>query len=297
MNHSNPPIDIHFDMETGDPDDACTLLILIGHPAYRLRSVSVTPGTDEQIGMVKHILHLTGHEIVPVGSARPGYEKNCVSRYYYNWFGNFEPTAPEGKGLDIFLDSLNKWPKLVLLTGAPLKNFHEFPENIHLSKWVAQGGFAGDNVVPEAYRLEKFSGMETCPTYNFNGDVNGAFQMLNHPNVGSRYLVSKNVCHGMVYDQDFHASITKVKHVNRAYEWLWKGMELYLAKRPEGKKFHDPLAAAVVVRPEICEFREVEIFRERGKWGSKLMENTDTWISISANRDEFIRFLTEIEGE
>ncbi len=62
------------------------------------------------------------------------------------------------------MDSLQRFPDLTLLTGAPLKGLRELPEDVHISRWVAQGGFAGDRVVPEAYRLEKFAGMDTCPT-------------------------------------------------------------------------------------------------------------------------------------
>src|SRR5687767_6333246 len=99
----NQPLDVHFDTETGDPDDLCTLLILLAHPAYHLRSVSVTPGTDEQVGMLKYVLALAGSSHILVGSAVPGYDKNCVSKFYYNWLGNFRPAKPDAPSSELVL--------------------------------------------------------------------------------------------------------------------------------------------------------------------------------------------------
>lgn len=42
-----------LDMETSDPDDFITLLMLLGHPLVDLRAVTVTPGTREQVGLVR----------------------------------------------------------------------------------------------------------------------------------------------------------------------------------------------------------------------------------------------------
>ena len=38
-----PVRDVVWDMETGDPDDFLTLLMLAGHPQVNLRAVTVTP--------------------------------------------------------------------------------------------------------------------------------------------------------------------------------------------------------------------------------------------------------------
>ena len=42
-----------FDMETSDPDDFITLVFLLGHPEVDLRAVTITPGTREQVGVVR----------------------------------------------------------------------------------------------------------------------------------------------------------------------------------------------------------------------------------------------------
>ncbi len=44
--------------------------------------------------------------------------------------------------------------------------------------FISKGGFAGDNVVPEEYRLAKFAGMQTCATWNFGGARESALALL-----------------------------------------------------------------------------------------------------------------------
>jgi len=46
-------------METSDPDDLMTLCLLANHSKADLLVVTVTPGIDEQIGLVKTILNET----------------------------------------------------------------------------------------------------------------------------------------------------------------------------------------------------------------------------------------------
>jgi pyrimidine-specific ribonucleoside hydrolase len=61
----------------------------------------------------------------------------------------------------------------------------------------------------------------------------------------------------------------------------------YISRKPDGKKLHDPLAAMALLHPEIFEFKEVELYRERGKWGSRLKEGTNTFISVKADYKKF----------
>lgn len=74
---------------------------------------------------------------------------------------------------------------------------------------------------------------------------------------------------------------------------MYAGMEHYLQKRG-GKAFHDPLAACVAIDPTICEFREVEIYTQKGEWGSRLKDNTNTFISIAVNKERFEEVLVGV---
>ena len=74
---------------------------------------------------------------------------------------------------------------------------------------------------------------------------------------------------------------------------IYEGMSNYLRKRPEGKMFHDPLACSVAIDPAIVETVEVEVFREKGMWGSKLSPGSNTWISVSVDKDKFLKTMLE----
>jgi len=84
-------IDVVWDMETGDPDDFLTLLLLIGHPDVNLKAVTVTPGTPAQIGLVRHALNNWFGLDIPIGSYQLSHNKVCVSGWHYQVYGNIPP--------------------------------------------------------------------------------------------------------------------------------------------------------------------------------------------------------------
>ncbi|GAA1999487.1 hypothetical protein [Catenulispora subtropica] len=54
-------------------------------------------------------------------------------------------------------------------------------------------------------------------------------------------------------------------------EAVREGMDLSLSQWPDGKMFHDPPAFAVALDETVCDLTEVEVYRERGQWGSRLV--------------------------
>lgn len=228
-----------------------------------------------------------------------------------------------------------------------------------LGRLVAQGGFAGEGVVPSEWQLPKFRGRTTCPTFNLNGDPRSAKEALESESIGTRYFVSKNVCHGVVYDATFHEQVDARRGNALSLEMIWHGMDAYLQRKiansrqtalvdeaieaahvllidqdgervgvverdaaidrarttglalvvvaageppvcrlqerplhqpapdaePIGKKLHDPLAACCAINPKIATWREVEIYRERGEWGARLMSGTQTRIIVQYNHN------------
>lgn len=289
-----PVQDIAFDMETSDPDDVFTLSLLATHPWATLRAVTVTPGTLHQIGVVRHVLERLGRTDVRVGARDAAWPKQCVSAFHYKWLGPIAPSDPDDVAHNVLAEAIQQWPRLTLVTGGPLGNvgalLTHHPE-LRLPTVVIQGGFAGDPVVPPEWRLEKFLGRETCPTYNLNGDPAAATMVLVEPIVGKRYLVSKNVCHGVVYDAAMHARLDPHRDAHPGLTLVHEGMQVYLRNRPEGKKFHDPLAAMVALDREVCVYREVEMYRVKGEWGARLSPGTNTFISVWAHRDQFEKAL------
>lgn len=285
-------VNVLFDMETADPDDAMTLCLLANHSSVNLRAVTVTPGTNEQVGLIRRILRECELDI-PVGACHVGYDKNCVSGFHHKWLNNIAEEQPDAVGFEVIENAIKAYPDLVVLTGAPLKNFALIAEKIKLKKWVAQGGFAGDNIIRPELRLPKFDGMITCPTFNFNGAPIAAEQMLASKTIEERRLVSKNVCHGMVYDLSMHEEFAPHKEKSAGLKLAYEGMSVYLERRPTGKKFHDPLALAVLLDTSVCTFAEVEMYRKRGGWGANLMPGSNTFIATSASRQRMVEVLTD----
>lgn len=271
-------------METSDPDDAITLCWLLSRPEINLRAVTVTPGSHAQVGLVKHIIKMFDKEIL-VGAEKPAHPKDCVSEFHYTWLGKIEGGYGNGPGGDVIAAALQQWPDSIILTGGPLGNVKHAIENFGVASnaIVMQGGFAGDNVVAPEDRLEKFAGKLTCPTFNFNGNVPAAKLALSHEGFKKRYLVSKNVCHSVVYDKGLHKRF--------AGHPVIKGlMDIYLSRHPNGKMLHDPLAACCAIDPSICTFKEVEMYRERGEWGCKEKAETNTFISVKVDKEKFYDF-------
>ncbi len=326
-------LDVVWDMETGDPDDFITLLFLLGHPDVNLKAVTVTPGTPDQVGVVRQALRWFGRDI-PVGAfnldhqtksmregtgpgkGRHGARGVCVSSWHYKAYGDMPPSRDAAPGPEVLRATCDA--STTLITGGPLKNLGgamKLP-GFHVGRLVVQGGFAGEGVVPTERQLSKFRGMITCPTYNLNGDPKSALEALRYPGIGSRRFVSKNVCHGVIYDRRLHARIEAEKDKNRSLELIWKGMEVYLDKNagknsrsdglsepevresaPEamgGKAFHDPLAACCAIDESIGEWAEVELYREKGAWGSRLSPGSGIWIIIGYDREKFFQTLTAV---
>ena len=171
-----------------------------------------------------------------------------------------------------------------------------------MKRWVAKGGFAGDNVVPKELRMKKFDGKISCPTYNFGGDPKSALAALNSKQIESIMLVSKNVCHSVVYGKELQLKMKKLLKERKSekndketgLDLLVQGMDIYLQKNAE-KKFHDPLAALCFVNPSICKFENVELEREKNSWSSKLSKNSNTIISISVDIKEFEKELMNLK--
>lgn len=280
---------IIFNMETADPDDVLTLCMLSHHPRAELIGITVAPGSKHQIGLVKYILKIL-NICIPVGSKNKDHPKECISQFHYNWLGKYLSSVqsePDGTGEDIINSLIDE--NTVIVSGAALSCVSKYIEkyNKKIKEIVIQGGFAGDSVVPEEHRLDKFKGKETCPTFNLNADIPAAKNIISTTNISTKCFVSKNVCHGIIYDNEMHERMLPYKNNNAGLNMMIDGMSFYLSKNNKGKAFHDPLAACVAIDNTICNFAEVELYREKGEWRSKLSKNTNTFISISVNREKF----------
>jgi len=290
-------LDLCFDLETQDPDDVLTLCLVARHPRVRLRAVTVTPGSAGQVGLVRHVLGLLERDDVPVGACDPGTGKEYVSGFHRRWLGGWAPARPDGDVVGVLAPVLEEHPETTLLTGGPLRNLRLLLESgapVRPARWVAQGGFAGDPLVPKERRLAKFDGLTACPTFNFNGDPRAALMALaDSAPIARRELVSKNVTHGVRYDRAFHERLAPYREHTPGLALIHQGMELYLRRRPAGKLLHDPTAACVAVDPSIADWAEAEITREPGGWAARPAERTRTFITTGLDHDRLFRTMVD----
>ncbi|GIH93289.1 nucleoside hydrolase [Planobispora siamensis] len=243
---------------------------------------------------MRHVLRRLGRDDVPVGAADPGTGKEHVSAFHHRWLGTPPPEDADAAPAELIARSLREHPGAVLLTGGPLRNLgrllDEYPQ-ARLSRWVAQGGFAGDNVVAPEHRLPKFDGRLTCPTFNFNGDPRAARLALSSgERIGRRELVSKNVTHGVVYDRRFHERLRPLRDRSAGLSLLFEGMERYLRKKPGGKLLHDPTAACLAIDGAAASWAQVEMVRdESGAWGALPAPGSRTFITVGIDHERLFR--------
>ena len=231
-------MNILFDMETGDPDDLITLLLLLNNPEVNLLGITCYQGSPIQIGLINHVLKLANQTDIPVGGWNP-IEPRELSPYYANTVGKWKPAFANLSTDQVFRDALQQYPDITLLTGAPLTNVASFLKGIpHIKfpKVVTQGGYLGDLVFE---KLSKFKGRNAYRTYNLGNDLDAFTVVNNSPNIDSLTYVTKDLCHGFVYTKEIHEGI---KFGQGAIPQLLKKCLGHYANSGKTKAMHDPLA-------------------------------------------------------
>lgn len=150
-------------------------------------------------------------------------------------------------------------------------------------RWVAQGGFAGDNLVPEKHRLAKFAGRTTCESFNFGGNKRATLAALASDRIAHRDLVSKNVTHGIAWDAGLQARLRSAPDPAPGVVLAHEAMAVFLARRPEGKLLHDPLAACAVLDRDTFTWAPVDVTYSQGQWGATPAPASTTSITVAVD--------------
>jgi inosine-uridine nucleoside N-ribohydrolase len=285
---------IAYDMETGDPDDALALCILADHPAVELAALTLNPGTREQVGIARRILERAGAAAVPVGARAPDREAGAVSAFHREWLGDVAAAAPDAPAHEVLAAALQADPATVLVSGAPLHNVRDLLRNhpgVRIERWVAQGGFAGDNVVPPELRLPKFAGRTMTESHNFGANKKATLAVLNDDRVRARDLVGKNVTHGVAWDAALQAQVRAMDGVRPGLRLAAEAMDVFLAAEPAGKLLHDPIAVGAAIDPSIMTWVDAEVTYRGGRWGSEPAPGSRSRVAVAVDRAALLRTL------
>eukprot|EP00542_Grammatophora_oceanica_P020466 CAMPEP_0194041244 /NCGR_PEP_ID=MMETSP0009_2-20130614/13149_1 /TAXON_ID=210454 /ORGANISM="Grammatophora oceanica, Strain CCMP 410" /LENGTH=397 /DNA_ID=CAMNT_0038684663 /DNA_START=15 /DNA_END=1205 /DNA_ORIENTATION=+ len=387
--HDNQKINVIIDMETGDPDDLLTLMFAACHPRVILHAVTLTPGSEQQVQLVRHVLATLysslyskqakktkqqQRPVVRVGAQEwPKFrkKKGCANLKFYESFlyppiddsehtpGEVErprgrtkrkksnksaevthiTTPVSSKHIDEIIYpaaelirdvSQELRGKLTILTGGPLHNLGAAlsleGDEISLERWVAQGGFCGEGVVPDSIpTLPKFEGLSHVQTWNFGGSKEAAMLALQSEKIKRRVLVGKNVCHRCTFDGDMERRLQSRAAGERsnkrdgdddpghtaAIKWIYTAISSRYSpkdmneggdsmdgarKQKNSKALHDPLALATMLDEDTCSLRQVEVthVQECGHtlWGSELAEeDSRTFAAVDYDHTRFVNSL------
>jgi len=296
-------IPVVYETETGDPDDMFAIAYIVSRPEWELVGLTVNPGSVQQIKTMQALCREL--EVSPlIGSFDISHQKASSRGIWLDMcdISNYSG-VPDGSGEEVYTRLISDYgSRLIIISGAPMKCMGQFFKNnpdAEIDLWVAQGGFAGDNIVPPKHRLKKFEGMTECPTFNFGG-CQEAINLLENTNIKKKILVSKNVCHGVIFNRSVLDLYTPGENIG--LNFIYRGMQKYLARKSGGKKFHDPLACVVA----LCEvlgldqplhFEQVEMYKTKGKFGCVRSGSSNTFISTGMKSlNEFWWFFWQLNS-
>ena len=290
-------IPIIMELETGDPDDILALLFILEHPRAQLKAIVMSPGSPDQIGLIKHLLTKYHHPDIPVGAFNLDHPKPTVSGWHYTTFGDFESSRDAVDGATLILEHCT--PDTTMLCCGPMRNLGKAIQvadathrDLTLGKVVIQGGFVGKNIVLESVALEKFKDREMFPSWNLDGAQKDTVRVLTSPRCAEIRMVSKNVCHGVTWDARLSEQITD--QGTSMLHTIDTIMTDYRERKGSPKIIHDLVAATCALTPTVCDWARVTMRHQRkAGWGADLSETSNTFIVTSFNPDNFIQTLCE----
>lgn len=282
-----------FDMETGDPDDLITLLLLLKNKQINLKAVTCYQGSPTQIGLIQYIISLSGKDI-PIGGWNTEEPKELI-KYYQNVVGNWNSQNALHTPVEIFNKYLTE--ETLLLTGAPLSNIKSLLDenpDFHLQNMVVQGGFLG-SIIPEDEKLPKFKKTLSIQTYNLSSDplaFDAVFQANNFQNI---VFVTKDLCHGFTYSNKFHST---VKFPDDAIsQILFRALNHYVLLGKE-KALHDPLAMTYLLNSNLGDTMPIVMSYEsrdnKHFFHSYLSENSNRFGLINYKKEFAWQFIKDI---
>lgn len=238
-------MNVLFEMETGDPDDLITLLLLLANPNVQLRGINCWQGSPAQIGLINYVLSLADLNI-PVGGLNSP-EPAQLSAYYRNIVGYWKHMKADINPNEVLDFVLTNYPDTHILTGAPLTNLGNFVEktNKNINKVTTQGGYLGEIIKNP---IDKFKNVKSIRTYNLSSDTEAFLKVDKADCIKNLTYVTKDLCHDFLYTPSIHNTInfgsTPLK------QFLKRCLEHY-ANQGKEKAMHDSLAMLYMLSSDI----------------------------------------------
>src|SRR5262249_689172 len=213
-------MDVIVETDLGhDPDDFFALCYLAA-AGVRLRAISVVPGDRDQLAVVRMLVEFLGLD-VPVGASKPDSQKSSSGGMHHDLLDRFgfpREAGHDGPADEIITETMRRYPGCEFLVIGPCTSTARYLSPRHPrmpAPLTMQGGFLGYDLHAPQVRLPQFEGRTWMPTFNLNGDRRGA-EVLLKAAIPERRFIGKNVCHTLLYDRAFHATMPGADPVSHA---------------------------------------------------------------------------------
>lgn len=280
----------------GDADDFFAILYLIS-AGVDIKGIVLSPGYKDQVAIARFICHETGIS-VPIGSARRESPKTAERGFHHKIMDKcgypHKIEDADLSGEELIFNVMRDNPDCEFFGCGPLMSMGKFLLNYQVStlpvRATMQGGFLSYQYHKPKQFVERFDGIETCPSFNMNGNKDGVLRFI-EANIPDRRFVGKNVCHSLVYNNEVHQKVLSTTTMNKAHELFKRSMTMFLATHGD-KKFHDPFAAACHLHPEIAMWVTGKPYCIKGNWGVDVgVENSKS--AADVDREAFWRHIAE----
>ena len=235
----------------GDVDDAVCLAYLLAHPECDLLGITTVTGEANRRASLASVLCQSAGKEVPI---YPGFERPMIGEQRQpvaqqaaalpRW--SHETRFPQGQAIDFMRQTIRANPgEVTLLTIGPLTNagqlFEADPEIAYLLKGLVLMGGIFSDAYPDKERVE----------WNLSCDPLAAEIVYGAP-VGLHRSLGLEVTEQVVMPADdvrqqFTAPLLQPV-LDFAEIWFDEFFPFIV--------FHDPLAAATIFQPELCEYRQ-----------------------------------------
>lgn len=268
-----------------DPDDFFALCYLAA-AGVNIRAIMICPGDPDQIAIARLFCKEVGLDI-PIGASKLDRIKLSSGSIHHDLLKKYDQrlyAESDGLGVTLLPEVFKKYPDSEVFVIGPVTSLGKYlKEADPPARATMQGGFCGYHLHEPKVRLPQFEGKTWMPTFNLNGDRDGALSFL-AADIKDRQFVGKNICHTVLYTKEQYEKMSKPQC--RAAELFMEGMGLYL-ERHDSKKFHDPTAAVCHLHPEVGTWLTGKVKKIETGWGTVCeAEGNNDWVLVDINYDE-----------